>query len=347
MDVAVVTGASGFIGSRLRERLMAAGWDVVAFRRPASPPARVGRSVEVDYGDPGALRRTLDEIQPAWVFHVAGATKGVTESDFRRANVVPTEALVAGLARSPRLQRFIHVSTLAAFGPSTTERPHTEDAKAAPVEHYGRSKLEAERVVESSSLPYTVLRPGGVYGPGDVDYFKLFQLAAQGWNIFFGNRQRSFSKIYVDDLVSAILLAAEHPAAQRRSYFLCDGQPLTFEAFQAEIARQAGRRVRELDLPEFLTWLAAVGGELLTRIDRRPRLFNRQKAEMGRRQAWTCSPAAFFQDTGFVPEFDVTRGVTEAYAWYRAQGWLPTPASALTASVPAPEGPHQKGPKTP
>jgi nucleoside-diphosphate-sugar epimerase len=324
MADAVVTGASGFIGSRLRDRLLERGLDVVAFRRPASPPARRGRSIEVDYGDPDSVRKGLQTAEAPVIFHVAGATKGVRWADFRRANVDPTRALVNGLVTSGARPRFVLVSSLAAFGPSKPEAPHGEGSRAAPVEHYGRSKLEAEQVVANSGLPYTILRPGGVYGPADVDYFKLFELADRGWNLFFGNRLRSFSKIYVDDAVDAIVAASRAEATAFRDYFLCDGAPVTFEAFQAEISRQAGRRVRELDLPGFLSTWAALGGELLSRLDGKPRLFNRQKAIMGAQDAWTCDPSTLWRDLKMQPRFNLEAGVAEAYRWYRSEGWLPS-----------------------
>src|SRR5262245_59961042 len=97
---ALVTGASGFIGGRLRDALLAAGADVVAIRRKGSPAAKKGRSAEVEYDDVDGLSRLVSEEGPDWVFHVAGATKGVTYADFQRANVLPTKNLLEALGRS-------------------------------------------------------------------------------------------------------------------------------------------------------------------------------------------------------------------------------------------------------
>src|SRR6185369_4628345 len=95
--VALITGASGFIGKRLRDDLIAEGLDVVAIRRAGSPEAGRGRSVVADYSDPAALRAIVAREKPAYVFHVAGATKGVTYEDFQRANVTPTVNLAEAL----------------------------------------------------------------------------------------------------------------------------------------------------------------------------------------------------------------------------------------------------------
>lgn len=322
---ALITGASGFIGTNLRDALLAAGADVVAIRRKSSPAPTKGRSVIAEYDDLDRLTAVMREEKPDWVFHVAGATKGVTYEDFQRANVMPTRNLLEALVREhPDVKRFVLVSSLTSYGPSTPERPHRETDPRRPIEHYGRSKLEAEQLVEAmgDGLPWTILRPGGVYGPADVDYFNLFREVEKGRNVFFGNRNRWFSAVYVDDCVRAIVGAATSDGAIGRGYFVCDGRPVTWETFQNAIVEASGRRVRTLDLPEVLVDIAALGGELLTLIDKKPRLFNRQKAKMGAQEAWTCVHDAARADFGYRPEVPLEEGVRRALAWYREQRWV-------------------------
>jgi nucleoside-diphosphate-sugar epimerase len=326
----LITGASGFIGGRLRDALVEAGAEVVALVRESSPSRRKAppagvRTALVDYADRDGLRRLVEKERPTLVLHVAGATKGVTYDDFHRANVVPTRNLVEALRDAwPAVRRFVHVSTLVSYGPSRPDAPHREDDPRRPIEHYGRSKLQAEQAVEAvgAAVPWTILRPGGVYGPGDVDYFELFKSVERRINVFFGNRHRWFSALYVDDLVRATLDAVEREATVGKGYFVCDGTPITWGEFQDHIVRASGRRVLTLDLPEFLVDVAAVGGELLTRLDDKPRLFNRQKARMGAQEAWTCRHDALRQDAGYAPRVDVAEGVSRTLAWYRAQRWV-------------------------
>ncbi|MCK6549063.1 NAD-dependent epimerase/dehydratase family protein [Myxococcota bacterium] len=322
---AVVTGASGFIGRRLVDALVLGGTDVVTLRRGASPKAERVRSAEVDYAKVESLVRVLDVERPDWVFHVAGSTKGVTYDDFAAGNVVPTRNLLDACAViRHRPARFVHVSSLAAYGPSTLERPHDEADERKPIEFYGQSKLEAERVVEThgAKLPFTIIRPGGVYGPGDVDYFEYFKLVSQGLNVFFGNRRRVTSMVYVDDVVWAIIEAAASPNAVNRGYFVCDGDPVSFEGLQGELVRLAQRPVLDLDLPEFLVPIAARFGELMTSFDKKPRLYNRQKAEMGRQDAWTCAHTRARADFGYVPAVPRGEGLRRTFDWYRSEGWL-------------------------
>jgi nucleoside-diphosphate-sugar epimerase len=321
---ALITGASGFIGGRLRDALLASGCDVVSIRRAGSPASSAGRSAEADYGQVAELERIVAAEKPDYVFHVAGVTKGSSYEDFRQGNVMPTRNLLTAVRREhPMAKRFVLVSSLAAYGPSATLAPHRESDPPRPIEHYGESKLEAERVVEgeAAGVRWTILRPSGVYGPGDVDYFNLFQAAALGWNLHFGNRDRCMSMIYVDDCVRGILEAAKHEQTVREGYFLTAEERVTWEELQSEIVRAVGRPVRTIDLPEHIMTAAAIFGEIATQIDRKPRLLNMQKARMGAQQAWTCSGDAARHDFGFEPKISLAEGVRRTHQWYSENDW--------------------------
>jgi nucleoside-diphosphate-sugar epimerase len=320
----LITGASGFIGGRLRDTLAADGVDVISIRRASSPEPRVGRSAVADYADVRGLTRLMAEEKPDYVLHVAGATKGRTYEDFRLGNVMPTENLLAALREGhPGVERFLLVSSLACFGPSAPGRPHREDAERRPIEHYGRSKLEAEQLVEAErGLPWTIIRPSAVYGPGDVDYLNLFKSAYFGLNLFYGNRHKWKSCVFVDDLVRATLAAAAHERAVGKGYFICDGRPITWGDFQDHVVRAVGRRAITMNLPQSIMHVAAVGGELATRVDGKPRLFNRQKALLGVPDAWTCTHKSAADDFGYVPTVTVEEGVPRTFRWYRDQRWL-------------------------
>jgi nucleoside-diphosphate-sugar epimerase len=324
--VAVITGASGFIGGRLRDKLVDEDWDVVALTRPSSPPPKRGRAAAVDYAKPDSLVDVFARERPDVVFHVAGATKGVTYDDFQRANVLPTRNLAEALLKThDKVGRFLNVSSLTAWGPSTPETPLIESTNPAPVEHYGRSKLEAERVLSDvlgSRIPWTTIRPAGVYGPGDVDYFELFRLAARGLNVFYGNHDAWFSAVHVDDVVRAIIDVAQSDATIGKGYFICDGAPLTWFDYQRHVVEAVGKRALNLYLPQLSLDVAAVFGELMTRFDGKPRVFNRQKVVMGKQRAWTCKHDAARADFGYRPKLPVREGVVHTAEWYRSAGWL-------------------------
>lgn len=319
----LLMGASGFIGSRLRDALLDAGADVVALKRPGSPEAKRGRSVTARYDDLAALEGIMREERPDHVLHVAGATKGVTYDDFRRANVMPTENLLRALRKGhPEVKRFVHVSSLTSYGPSPRDCPLCEDDERRPIEHYGRSKLEAELAVEAETeIPWTIARPAGIYGPGDVDYFELFRAAWRRVNLFFGNRDRLGNHLYVDDCVRGILLATTSERAVGEGYFITHDRPVTWGELQAHIVAAMPHRVLTVSLPESLVTLAALGGEVATRVDKKPRLLNRQKALLGAQAAWCCSGGKAREHLGFTPEIDHADGVRRTHEWYRERGW--------------------------
>lgn len=321
----VITGASGFIGSNLRDALLAHGADVVSLVRPDSPPAVRGRSAPVRYDNPQSLRDVLARERPDYVFHVAGATKGVSYADYWRGNVQPTQNLLGALLEvHPGLRRFVLVSSLTAYGPSNDGPPLRETDPPRPVEHYGKSKLEAERLLERSGdgLPWTIVRPAGVYGPADVDMFVLFRAAKLGVNLFYGNRDKRASIVYVDDIVDALIRAAQSERSVGKGYFISDGVPYTWGEVTAHIGRAVGRAGVNLNLPSFVVPVAAVLGEVASAIDKKPRLFNRQRVLMDAQQAWLCSADAARADFGFAPRVHMAEGARRAYGWYREQGWL-------------------------
>jgi nucleoside-diphosphate-sugar epimerase len=320
----VVTGASGFIGGRLAGALVEQGVDLVTFVRKSSPAPKHGRSIAVDYLDPASVERAIADADPRWIFHNAGTTKGVTLGDFVRANVEPTRNICAAIEKhAHKIERFVYVSSLTAYGPAPLDRPLEEGAERKPIEFYGKSKLEAEQIVESiASFPWTIIRPAGVYGPGDADFYVYFRLASRGLNVFYGNRARTMSLVHVDDLVRAMLLAAGSEKAIRRGYFISAGPPVSFEEFQTLIAGACERKQWTLDLPGFLVPLAAMGGELISAIDGKPRLVNRQKAVMGKQDAWTCTSARAMAELGYAPRIALAEGIQSTYAWYKESGWL-------------------------
>ncbi len=319
----LLTGASGFIGSRLRDALLEGGSDVIALRRRGSPEPRRGRSVVAEYHDVDALRRIVAEERPDFVLHVAGVTKGVRYDDFRRGNVMPTENLLRALREGhPGTRRFVLVSSLTSYGPTTKDRPLRESDARRPIEYYGRSKLEAELAVESEKVvPWTIVRPAGIYGPGDVDYLELFRAAHRRVNLFFGNRERLGNHLFVDDCVRGILRASHHERAVGEGYFLTHDLPLSWGELQDHIVRVMPHKVFTVSLPEQLVTLAAIGGELATRIDGKPRLLNRQKAVMGAAEAWICRGDKAREELGFEPIVHHEEGVRRTHGWYRAQGW--------------------------
>jgi nucleoside-diphosphate-sugar epimerase len=155
-----------------------------------------------------------------------------------------------------------------------------------------------------------------------VDNLELFKLTVKRLNVFYGNRERFMSCVYVDDLVRGIRQAAEHAQTIGRGYFLCDGEPRTWGDYQSHIVSACGGRAFDLNLPEVLVDVAAFFGEIATKVDRKPRLYNRQKAILGKQVAWTCQHARARADFGYEPRVHGRDGLQQTLDWYRSNRWV-------------------------
>jgi nucleoside-diphosphate-sugar epimerase len=320
---ALVTGATGFIGSHLAERLVAAGMEVRCLVRPSSSRRYLPLSSVVLVEGDLATGRGLSEACGGAdvVFHLAGATKARHIADYYRGNVEATASLVRASTNVPRL---VHVSSLAAVGPSPDGLPLTEDATPHPLTHYGKSKLLGETIVRDSALcsRSVIVRPPVVYGPRDTDILPLFRAAARGFLPVIGGGERWFSAVYVKDLVEGLLAAAQCPAAAGRTYFIAHPRPVTWSEWGAQAAALLGRRARTVTAPRRLAWAVGLGGEAWSWISGRPGILSREKiAEAGCRY-WTCDPARAAGELGFRAPTDLRQGMTETLAWYREAGWL-------------------------
>ena len=216
----LVTGGTGFIGTHLLERL--AGYAVRPCARwcgARTTPRVLPAGVEAVYGDLATGEGYADALDGVeTVIHLAGVTKALHTDDYlHRQRARHGEACArSGGARAIRL---VHVSSLAAIGPARGGRPVGEDAEPHPLTHYGKSKLEAERVVRDLAPEAVIVRPPVVYGPRDTDVFQLLKSISKGLVLEIAGGERWFSAIYVKDLVEGLLAAARAPRGRRADVF--------------------------------------------------------------------------------------------------------------------------------
>jgi nucleoside-diphosphate-sugar epimerase len=324
--IAVVTGGSGFIGTNLVRRLLRDGHEVRCLVRPLGQrvPAGTQRFV-VQFEQPASLVNCAALEGADVVFHLAGATRETSPEAFIAANVTPTRALLGALVARRLCPRFVFVSSQAAAGPAPARhRAIDEDDIPRPIEAYGRSKLEAERIVESFSerVATTVVRPCSVFGPWDRDFLTLFRLAERGIVLYPGVAQQWISLLYVDDLLDGLVAAATSREAIARKYFLASESPVQWRTLGELMATAAGKRARHIDLPVALVGAAAIAGELVSRITQRATLVNRSKAMLAVPRYWVCSASRARQELGFAPSRSLPDAIRETYLWYRKSGWL-------------------------
>jgi nucleoside-diphosphate-sugar epimerase len=300
--------------------------------RAASPqeiPAISGGAIEqvvVDYDDAGTLQRAgvLDDAD--YVYHLAGVTKGVSQREFDAGNVVPTKRLVDALAaRGGQLKRFVLVSSQAAAGPARAlDAPREESAPNEPIEEYGRSKLEAERIVASAGdkVPFTIVRPSAVYGPRDRDFLTIFKQARRGVGLYPASRDRYVSVIHVRDVVRGIIAAATSAESAGRTYFLTAEPAVSWRDVYAAVAEAVGKPISEINIPQSLVDAAGVVGDVAAWLTGTPGLVTRQKVALSKADYWVCSGARAARDLGFRAGIGLREGMRETGRWYSENEWV-------------------------
>lgn len=328
--VAVVTGASGFVGSHLVEALVAAGWRVRRLVRPGSaglpadvaPGAAATPAWTVDLADPRALA-ACDALDGAdALLHVAGVTRARTRAAFDAGNVAPTRALLAALAaragaggdaRREAPPRLVLVSSQAAAGAAEApDRPRTERDPPAPVGAYGASKRAAEALVEATDparLPWAIVRPSAVYGPRDPDFARVRRLAARGLAVTPHLADAWLSLVHATDLADALVRAATAPGAVGRALFVAAEEAVPWPAVYAAFAAAAGTRIRlALDLPAWVVTLAGAAGDAWGAVTGTAPLVTREKVRLGRPRHWVCSAAEARRVLGWAPRVPLAEG---------------------------------------
>lgn len=324
--LALVTGGQGFIGSHLCERLVQAGHRVRVLARPSSDLTHLqGLPVEVVRGDLAGEEPLAPAVEGVdWVFHLAGALKGFRQEDLLRANRGGTERLLAACrSQAPGLSRFVLVSSLAAAGPSPGGlAAAAEEASPRPLTWYGQSKLEAETVVQTSGLPFTILRPPIVFGPRDRDVLSYFQIAQRGLLPVPGRRDRYYSLVFAPDLAGGILRAAESPAAASEIFNLTGAEVVAWSELGHRISTALGVRGRVLRLPEFAIQASGRMADLAARLRGAPQIFSSQKVIEMLAPAWVADPGKAQRMLGWSAPTPLDEGLALTVRWYRSHGWL-------------------------
>jgi nucleoside-diphosphate-sugar epimerase len=318
---ALVTGATGFIGSHLVEALIKRDWEVTCLVRRSSDLKWIEhldtKYIFSDLSTPGTYKAEINGFD--YIFHVAGLTKAVSEQDYFISNTENTRILLQVVhENNPDLKRFVFLSSLAAAGPSSNGIPVTEETLPAPVSSYGRSKLEGEKAVleYKERLPVTIIRPPAVYGPRDNDFLVLFRAIKRGIFPYWG--KCSYSLLYVEDLVDAILLAAEKKEAEGEIFFLSDGRVYTNDDIAREIASALSKKACKLRIPRPLLPLLAY---LVQKVNKKG-IINPDRINDFRYSTWTCDLSKAEAVLGYNPERGLREGMQWTADWYRIHQWL-------------------------
>lgn len=318
---ALVTGATGFIGSHLVGALVREGFDVACLVRSTSKLNYIEdlhvTLVKGDCTEKESLPEAVKGVD--YVFHLAGLTKACSEDDYFKTNVKGTENIVnAVLEFNPGIKRFVCLSSLAAAGPCFDGSPLKEDCKTMPVSVYGRTKLEGEKIAYGcrGKLPVTIIRPPVVYGPRDRDLLVFFKMVKSGIIPYWGKCWYSF--LYVEDLINGIILSALSKDAEGEIFFMSDGNIYSSDEIIDAISDAVQRRPLKLRVPGFIMPVLAVISEKAKGVN----IINRDKIREMKYSQWTCDTSKAISMLKFEPRVKIKEGAKWTADWYRIHQWL-------------------------
>ena len=328
----LITGASGFIGSFIVEEALKQGFETWAAVRKSSSKEYLQDErihfIELNLSSKAQLIEQLRPHQFDYVVHAAGVTKCLNKADFRRINTEGTKNLVdALLDLQMPLKRFVFLSSLSVFGAIKEQLPYDEireDDTPKPNTEYGRSKLEAERYIDSigSRLPYTILRPTGVYGPREKDYFMMAKSIKQHIDFAVGYQRQDITFVYVTDVVQAVFLALEKGETGRK-YFLSDGQVYQSTTFSDLIHEELGRPWwLRITAPVWVLRVVTFFGEYIGHMTGKVTALNNDKYNILRQRNWRCDIEPARRELGFEPKIQLKEGVKTTIRWYKDHKWL-------------------------
>ncbi|MDY4667795.1 MAG: NAD(P)-dependent oxidoreductase [Prevotella sp.] len=335
MKKILITGASGFIGSAIVNKALDLGMEVWAAVRHSSSKQYLQDKrinfIELDLSSAQQMTQALSKLRFDYVVHAAGLTKALRQADFFSVNTEGTKHLVEALKNSNQeLQRFVYMSSLSVFGAIKEQMPYQpikETDTPRPNTAYGKSKWEAEKFLDGLEeagydLPYVILRPTGVYGPREHDYYMMAKSIKEHVDFAAGWKRQDITFVYVDDVVQAVFLALDH-GKKGRKYFLSDGNVYQSSTFSNLIHQELGcpwwiRVKAPIALLHVICKVCDAWGHLTGRLT----ALNNDKYNILRQRNWRCDIRPAVDELGFKPQWDLARGVRETIEWYKANGWL-------------------------
>lgn len=328
----LITGATGFIGKFLVDYALAENLNVfAAVRKSSNKSSLAGKKVqfiELDLTSVEKLKSAFDEFIEThgsidYVIHNAGITKTTDNSAYDIVNYSYTINLIKALEGTGQsIKKFTLISSLAASSPGLDDQMIKINQEGDPVSAYGWSKRKAEEYIEQNcSLPYVILRPPPVFGPGDKDMFPVFELVNKNLELYVGDKLQLLSFIYVKDLARGIVKATISEVKNKK-YFLSDNGQYDNEKFNALIKKYLNKKTLKIKLPLFVVYIVAFFSEIYTRITGNLSQLNIEKIKELKCSNWMCDSQDFYKDLAIEPEYSLYEGIQETIDWYRNEHWL-------------------------
>jgi len=322
----LITGANGFIGSRLCWMFVERGFQVMAgVRRTANLTLLDGLPLEYCYGDvtqPETLPPLVTGVN--YIIHNAGLVKTPDAETFFRVNEEGTRNLFEAVAaHNPGVRKVVYISSVAVAGPSPDGQPVKETDPPNPVTTYGRSKAAGEKEALSFAdrLPVVAVRPPAVYGPGDKELFTMFQVVHRRLKPLIGDSSRKLQLVFVDDLCRGIFLATTKPTPNPAVYFIAEKEAYSMKQLMDILQEASGRTAVPLPVPSPLfKAIAAVSSTAMRMVGMTPMLTREKTNEL--LATWIVDTSRAENELSFVSQVPFSEGAKVTYNWYWKEGWL-------------------------
>jgi len=322
----LVTGATGFTGGALTEKLVKQGNQVVALvRKTGNTRALEKLGVELAYGDITDKEAVIAAAENCdIIYHIAAVyrTAGHPDSYYQDVNTQGVQHVIDA-ARTHSVGRTVHCSTIGVHG-DIEELPSNEESPFNPGDIYQRTKLDGEELFAKAmndGLPGSIFRPGAIYGPGDLRLLKMFKQIKRGFFPLFGGGKNLYHLSYIDDLTDGIILCGEHANALGERFILCSNEYGTLKELSAIIAEELKVSAPSFAPPIGPLMLAAKLCEAICKpfgLD--PPLHTRRVEFFAKSRAFDNSKAVKL--IGYEPKVSTRKGVKRTIKWYQENDYL-------------------------
>jgi len=325
--IAVVTGASGFVGSHLVDLLLEKNYIVrCIIRKTSSLKWLEGKDVELhvcELTDKEGLRKIFDGTD--YIYHVAGVVKSKKREGYFTGNVETTRSLLdVAVEFKENIKRFLIVSSQTSSGPSTPSNPINEDSPCNPITTYGRSKHAQEELAEkyADKLPITICKVAAIYGERDTEIFIFFQTFNKGLMTTIGLHDKQVSLVHVSDVVRGLFLAAISEKVIGESYFITSEKYYNWKEIGDATSRVMNKKPLVVKVPHFVVYLIAAIAQFFSLFSSKAATLNIEKAKDITQSAWISDYKKAFNDFGFKQEVSLEEGIKRTVDWYKKMKWL-------------------------
>jgi len=325
----LISGGTGFIGSRLALACLRRGFEVTVLGQENSLAEARNRQLTESKGAQFVSASVTDKDRVSQavlgidcVYHLAAAQHeaNVPDARFWEVNVEGTRNILEASAVAG-VKRFVHGSTIGVYGSLSGEID--ENSPVNPDNIYGVTKLEGEKLAVSfrDRLPVVVIRISETYGPGDYRLLKLFKAIRKGAFFMLGRGTNKHHLIYIDDLIEGLFLAATVEEAAGKVFVLSGKAPLTTAEMVEIIARDLGKKIPRFHVPiSPVLALARITEAVLKPLGIQPPIHRRRLDFF--RKSFVFSAREPARVLSFAPSISFERGVAETSKWYREMGYL-------------------------